>query len=66
MEQLFELQAPWWELIFRGVLVYVFPGFLSDADSYAVTFPASTADHLRDLALAAALSVDITMKQKDY
>ena len=24
MEQLFELQAPWWELIFRGVLVYVF------------------------------------------
>ena len=39
---------------------------VTDADSYAVTFPPSTADDLRDLALAAALSVDITMKQKDY
>jgi uncharacterized protein YxjI len=46
----------------RGLATEMF----TDADSYAVTFPPSTGDHLRDLALAAALSVDITMKQKDY
>ena len=39
---------------------------LTDADSYAVTFGESTSDDLRLLALAAALSVDLTMKQKDY
>ena len=39
---------------------------LTDADSYAVTFPSTTAEPIRSLALAAALSVDMTMKQKDY
>jgi uncharacterized protein YxjI len=38
----------------------------TDADSYAVTFPPTTGEPMRSLALAAALSVDLTMKQKDY
>jgi scramblase len=38
----------------------------TDADSYAVTFPPTTDERTRHLALAAALSVDLTMKQKDY
>jgi hypothetical protein len=38
----------------------------TDADSYAVTFEPTTAEPMRSLALAAALSVDLTMKQKDY
>ena len=38
----------------------------TDADSYAVTFDPSTDGTLRSLALAAALAVDVTMKQKDY
>jgi hypothetical protein len=38
----------------------------TDADNYAVTFRASTDDTVRQLALAAALAVDLTMKQKDY
>jgi uncharacterized protein YxjI len=46
----------------RGLLTEVF----TDADSYAVTFSPSTDDRVRGLALAAALSVDLTMKQKDY
>jgi uncharacterized protein YxjI len=46
----------------RGLATEVF----TDADSYAVTFPPTTDDRLRQLALAAALAVDITMKQKDY
>jgi uncharacterized protein YxjI len=46
----------------RGLLTEVF----TDADSYAVTFEASTDDTVRQLALAAALAVDLTMKQKDY
>ena len=46
----------------RGLLTEVF----TDADSYAVTFPMSTDDSVRQLALAAALAVDLTMKQKDY
>ena len=46
----------------RGLLTEVF----TDADRYAVTFPASTDDTLRQLALASALAVDLTMKQKDY
>jgi uncharacterized protein YxjI len=46
----------------RGLLTEV----LTDADSYAVTFPMSTDDSVRQLALAAALAVDLTMKQKDY
>jgi uncharacterized protein YxjI len=46
----------------RGLLTEVF----TDADSYAVTFPMSTDDSVRELALAAALAVDLTMKQKDY
>lgn len=39
---------------------------LTDADTYAVTFESSTVDTVRKLALAAALCVDLTMKQKDY
>ena len=44
----------------------LFTEMLTDADSYAVTFAPTTADSLRQLALAAALAVDLTMKQKDY
>jgi uncharacterized protein YxjI len=46
----------------RGLATEVF----TDADSYAVTFAPSTDDRLKRLALAAALAVDLTMKQKDY
>jgi uncharacterized protein YxjI len=46
----------------RGLFTEVF----TDADSYAVTFEDSTVDSVRQLALAAALAVDLTMKQKDY
>jgi uncharacterized protein YxjI len=46
----------------RGLLTEV----ATDADSYAVTFVPTTDDDLRALALAAALAVDLTMKQKDY
>lgn len=46
----------------RGLLTEVF----TDADSYAVTFPPTTDEAHRQLALAAALAVDLTMKQKDY
>jgi uncharacterized protein YxjI len=46
----------------RGLATEVF----TDADSYAVTFAPSTDERLRRLALAAALAVDLTMKQKDY
>jgi uncharacterized protein YxjI len=46
----------------RGLATELF----TDADSYAVTFGPSTSDRLRALALAAALAVDVTMKQKDY
>ena len=38
----------------------------TDADSYAVTFAPSADERVRRLALAAALAVDLTMKQKDY
>ena len=46
----------------RGVVTEMF----TDADSYAVTFESTTGEPMRSLALAAALSVDLTMKQKDY
>jgi uncharacterized protein YxjI len=46
----------------RGLLTEM----ASDADSYAVTFAPSTDTDVRQLTLAAALSVDLTMKQKDY
>jgi uncharacterized protein YxjI len=46
----------------RGLLTESF----TDADSYAVTFPPTTDEPMRNLALAAALAVDLTMKQKDY
>jgi uncharacterized protein YxjI len=46
----------------RGLATELF----TDADSYAVTFPPTTGEPMRSLALAAALSVDLTMKQKDY
>ena len=46
----------------RGLATEVF----TDADSYAVTFGPSTDEGVRRLALAAALAVDLTMKQKDY
>jgi Scramblase len=46
----------------RGLLTEAF----TDADSYAVTFPPTTDEPLRRLALASALAVDLTMKQKDY
>ena len=46
----------------RGLATEMF----TDADSYAVTFESTTGEPLRSLALAAALSVDMTMKQKDY
>ncbi|MEY2476001.1 MAG: hypothetical protein QOG87_1316 [Actinomycetota bacterium] len=46
----------------RGLLTEAF----TDADSYAVTFESMTAEPMRSLALASALSVDLTMKQKDY
>ena len=46
----------------RGLLTEL----ATDADSYAVTFPADADGATRRLALAAALSVDLTMKQKDY
>jgi uncharacterized protein YxjI len=46
----------------RGLATEMF----TDADSYAVTFPPTTDEQTRNLALAAALSVDLTMKQKDY
>ena len=45
----------------RGLLTEAF----SDADSYAVTFEDTTDNTTRKLALAAALAVDLTMKQKD-
>jgi len=45
----------------RGLLTEAF----SDADSYAVTFEDTTDNATRQLALAAALAVDLTMKQKD-
>jgi hypothetical protein len=44
----------------------LFTEVLTDADSYAVTFAPTTVDSVRQLALAAALAVDLTMKQKDY
>jgi uncharacterized protein YxjI len=46
----------------RGLVTEAF----TDADSYAVTFPPTTSEPLRRLALAAALAVDLSMKQKDY
>ena len=46
----------------RGLLTEAF----TDADSYAVTFDDLTDTTTRELALAAALAVDLTMKQKDY
>jgi uncharacterized protein YxjI len=46
----------------RGLATELF----TDADSYAVTFESTTSEPMRSLALAAALSVDVTMKQKDY
>jgi uncharacterized protein YxjI len=46
----------------RGLLTEM----ATDADSYAVTFAPDTAYDARQLILAAALSVDLTMKQKDY
>lgn len=46
----------------RGLLTEAF----TDADSYAVTFDSTTDNRTRKLALAAALTVDVTMKQKDY
>ena len=45
----------------RGLLTEV----VTDADSYAVTFEDTTDNPTRQLALAAALAVDLTMKQKD-
>ena len=46
----------------RGLLTEL----ATDADSYAITFPAGLDGTTRRLALTAALSVDLTMKQKDY
>jgi uncharacterized protein YxjI len=46
----------------RGLLTEA----ISDADSYAVTFAPGSEPSTRMLTLAAALSVDLTMKQKDY
>jgi uncharacterized protein YxjI len=46
----------------RGLLTEV----ATDADSYAVTFAPEATTAVRQLALAAALAVDLTMKQKDY
>ena len=46
----------------RGLLTEM----ATDADSYAVTFAAGASTEVRQLTLAAALSVDLTMKQKDY
>lgn len=46
----------------RGLLTEA----ITDADSYAVTFDDLTDTTTRNLALAAALAVDVTMKQKDY
>jgi uncharacterized protein YxjI len=46
----------------RGLLTEV----ATDADSYAVTFASDASPAERQLTLAAALSVDLTMKQKDY
>jgi len=46
----------------RGLLTET----LTDADRYAVTFAPLSVDSLRRLAVAAALAVDLTMKQKDY
>lgn len=45
----------------RGLLSEV----ATDADSYAVTFDDLTDTQTRKLAIAAALAVDLTMKQKD-
>ena len=45
----------------RGLLTETF----TDADSYAVTFDDLTDNRTRKLAIAAALAVDLTMKQKD-
>jgi uncharacterized protein YxjI len=44
----------------------LFTEVATDADSYAVTFPPTTHDDARRLALAAAFAVDLSMKQKDY
>jgi len=46
----------------RGLLTEA----ITDADSYAVTFEPEADERTRSLALGAALSVDLTMKQKDY
>ena len=46
----------------RGLLTEV----ATDADSYAVSFAPDADGDTRMLTLAAALSVDLTMKQKDY
>jgi uncharacterized protein YxjI len=46
----------------RGLLTEI----ITDADSYAVTFEPRTENTVRMLAIAAALAVDLTMKQKDY
>jgi uncharacterized protein YxjI len=46
----------------RGLLTEV----ATDADSYAVAFAADAPFEVRQLTLAAALAVDLTMKQKDY
>ena len=46
----------------RGLLTE----FATDADSYAITVPPEADAATRRLMLAAALSVDLTMKQKDY
>jgi uncharacterized protein YxjI len=45
----------------RGLLTEI----ATDADSYAVTFSPTTTDDQRDLAFAAALTVDLVQKQKD-
>lgn len=45
----------------RGLATELF----TDADSYAVTFSPGADERMRRLALAAALAVDLTMKQKD-
>lgn len=44
----------------------LFTELATDADSYAITFPPEADAATRRLMLAAALSVDLTMKQKDY
>lgn len=46
----------------RGIAREVF----TDADTYVVQLEPSATEPLRELALAAALAVDVVMKQKDY